>query len=190
MEELIKQAFLHVEVLGPLVQQGHFDLIGPDGEIILPAVWDKVIQPDSAITMHMWPMDQRPKPPQPGGSPPGMAARPHGHHAHPGARPASSGGGGVPPQGMRRPPGPPPPPGWHPSMPGQMPGMGGPPRPPMPPGMMPRGTGPNIVNVSPGPGAGLVEVMPSRKKKTKPAPAPSFLGALLGGSKPVKSSKK
>ncbi|KAI8629915.1 hypothetical protein F5Y19DRAFT_474858 [Xylariaceae sp. FL1651] len=58
MEELIKQAFIHVEVIGPHVLEGHYDLIGPNGEIILPQIWEKVIQPDWAITMHMWPMDR------------------------------------------------------------------------------------------------------------------------------------
>jgi hypothetical protein len=37
--------------------------VGPDGEIILPQVWDIVIQPDWAITMHMWPMPEPPPPP-------------------------------------------------------------------------------------------------------------------------------
>ncbi|RPB12083.1 hypothetical protein P167DRAFT_464273, partial [Morchella conica CCBAS932] len=45
MEELIKQAFLHVEVIGQHVIDGHYDLHGPDGEIILPQVWDSVIEP-------------------------------------------------------------------------------------------------------------------------------------------------
>ncbi|KAI1326146.1 hypothetical protein F5Y16DRAFT_400683 [Xylariaceae sp. FL0255] len=60
IEDLIKQAFLHVDVLGPHVQAGHYDLIGPDGEIILPQIWEKLIQPDWAVTMHMWPIDHRP----------------------------------------------------------------------------------------------------------------------------------
>lgn len=69
MEELIKQAFLHVDVIGPHVQAGHYDLIGPSGEIILPQVWERVIEPDWMITMAMWPMDRppisqaRPRPP-------------------------------------------------------------------------------------------------------------------------------
>ncbi|KUJ15580.1 uncharacterized protein LY89DRAFT_557269, partial [Mollisia scopiformis] len=45
MEELIKQAFLHVDVIGPHVQEGHYDLIGPNGEIILPQVWETMIEP-------------------------------------------------------------------------------------------------------------------------------------------------
>jgi len=32
MEELIKQAFLHVDLIGQHVQDGHYDLIGPDGQ--------------------------------------------------------------------------------------------------------------------------------------------------------------
>ncbi|KAG4435481.1 hypothetical protein IFR05_009053, partial [Cadophora sp. M221] len=44
VEELIKQAFLHVDVLGPHVNEGHYDLIcangGLSGEIILPQVWE------------------------------------------------------------------------------------------------------------------------------------------------------
>ncbi|KAK6833476.1 hypothetical protein PG987_008170 [Apiospora arundinis] len=62
IEELIKQAFLHVDVIGPHVQAGHYDLLGPDGQIILPQIWDKVIEPDWAISMHMWPMERRPDP--------------------------------------------------------------------------------------------------------------------------------
>jgi hypothetical protein len=65
MEEFIKKAFLHVDVLGPHVFEGHYDLIGPDGEIILPQKWDEVVQPDWAITMHMWPMPEPSRPPSP-----------------------------------------------------------------------------------------------------------------------------
>ncbi|KAF2769566.1 hypothetical protein EJ03DRAFT_254556, partial [Teratosphaeria nubilosa] len=45
MERLIKQAFLHVNVIGEHVQQGHYDLTGPEGEIILPQDWESTIQP-------------------------------------------------------------------------------------------------------------------------------------------------
>ncbi|KAM0335728.1 hypothetical protein ACHAQA_000778 [Verticillium albo-atrum] len=55
MQELIKQAFQHVDVIGQQVQDGHYDLIGPNGEIILPQVWDKVLEPDWTIEMRMWP---------------------------------------------------------------------------------------------------------------------------------------
>lgn len=58
METLIRQAFLHVDLIGQHVLEGHFDLTGPDGEIILPQVWDTVIQPGVDISMHMWPMPE------------------------------------------------------------------------------------------------------------------------------------
>lgn len=60
MEDLIRQAFLHVEVIGPHVAEGHYDLVGPNGEIILPQVWETMIEPDWIITMHMWPMPEPP----------------------------------------------------------------------------------------------------------------------------------
>lgn len=61
MESLIKQAFQHVDVIGQHVQEGHYDLMGPDGEIILPQVWDTMIKPDWEVSMHMWPMPETPK---------------------------------------------------------------------------------------------------------------------------------
>lgn len=63
MEDLIKQAFLHVEVIGPHVAEGHYDLVGPNGEIILPQVWETMVEPDWVITMHMWPIPEPPPPP-------------------------------------------------------------------------------------------------------------------------------
>ncbi|KAE8147650.1 hypothetical protein BDV25DRAFT_159908 [Aspergillus avenaceus] len=70
MEELIRQAFLHIEVIGPHVAEGHYDLIGPNGDIILPQVWETVVEPDWAITMHMWPIPEKPKTPEPVPPPP------------------------------------------------------------------------------------------------------------------------
>ncbi|PWY77148.1 hypothetical protein BO94DRAFT_604240 [Aspergillus sclerotioniger CBS 115572] len=65
MEELIRQAFLHIEVIGLHVAEGHYDLVGPNGDIILPQVWETVIEPDWTITMHMWPIPEKPKTPEP-----------------------------------------------------------------------------------------------------------------------------
>lgn len=61
MEGLIRQAFLHVDVIGDHVRAGHYDLMGPDGEIILPQVWDACVQPDWEISMHMWPVEEKGK---------------------------------------------------------------------------------------------------------------------------------
>ncbi|KAF4953215.1 hypothetical protein FGADI_6190 [Fusarium gaditjirri] len=62
IEDLIKQAFIEVDVLGPHVVEGHYDLIGPDGEIILPSIWEDIVEPDVDIKMTMWPMDVLNKP--------------------------------------------------------------------------------------------------------------------------------
>lgn len=73
MEHLIKQAFLQVDLLGPHVQEGHYDLIGPTGDLILPSVWENVVKPGWAITMTMWPLDKAPlvgRPEPPLGKPP------------------------------------------------------------------------------------------------------------------------
>ena len=40
--------------IGSEVRDGHYDLIGPHGEIILPQVWDTVIEPGLTISMHLW----------------------------------------------------------------------------------------------------------------------------------------
>jgi hypothetical protein len=62
MESLIKLAFLHIEVLGPHVIEGRYDLAGPDGKIILPQVRGVIIEPDSSITMHISPLPESPPP--------------------------------------------------------------------------------------------------------------------------------
>jgi hypothetical protein len=72
MTRLIKQAFLHVDVIGQHVQEGHYDLM-VDGEVILPQVWEAMVQPGWEVSMHMWPIpglekDRVPPPPPP---PPG-----------------------------------------------------------------------------------------------------------------------
>jgi hypothetical protein len=193
MEELIKQAFLHVEVIGPHVQEGHYDLIGPNGEIILPQVWETVIEPDWSITMHMWP------PPEPKAAPPERAGPPgpppmdpnhprprsgHGHR-HPAFNPlrpptmppgmglgaAGLGAAGLGAAGARA--GPPPPPlGLH--MP---PGVGAARPPPPPPQFAPGPPPPQIVTVMPG--------KPTRRKTE---PAKGVLG-WMAGKKPAPSSK-
>lgn len=87
MEELIRQAFLHIEAIGPHVAEGRYDLVGPNGDIILPQVWETVIEPDWTITMHMWPIPEKPKPSEPD-PPPADASKPQS-----GAGSGAAGGG-------------------------------------------------------------------------------------------------
>ncbi|KAF6815109.1 hypothetical protein CPLU01_14228 [Colletotrichum plurivorum] len=103
MEDLIKQAFLHVDVLGPHVQEGHYDLIGPEGEIILPQLWNYFVRPDWNVEMKMWPLEAPPQPPQwpppPPGPPPGMP-RSRPEVPPPGTRPLQSDARPPPPPGL------------------------------------------------------------------------------------------
>lgn len=66
-EALIRQAFFHVNVdgLNVRVLENQYDILGPDGDIILPGIWDSIIQPGWEISMHMWPEPQ-PLPPMAG----------------------------------------------------------------------------------------------------------------------------
>ncbi len=47
-----------MDVIGPHVAEGHYDLVGPNGEILLPQVWESMVEPDCSITMHMWPFPE------------------------------------------------------------------------------------------------------------------------------------
>jgi hypothetical protein len=169
MEDLIKQAFAHVDVIGPHVQHGHYDLVGPNGEIILPQVWDTMIEPDWSITMHMWPMPEPPK----GGPPEGaiiVDAVP-GHRPAIGRRPRDRPMMPPPPPQMgaaggRRGPPPPPPEGW----------IG-----PVPQGMRPVRLNSDIV---------VVEEGNTSKSRKKTQSSGSVLGSLFGGGKSSKPSSK
>jgi hypothetical protein len=172
MEELIKQAFLHVDVIGPHVQQGHYDLVGPNGEIILPQVWETMIEPDWAITMHMWPM------PEPKVGPDGANIVDVGP-GRPGARRRDRADQPMPPPmrgGRRGPPGPPPPPpGWIGPPPGGR--MGG-------HDMRGGGGEPEIIVINED-----AATIKSTKKKQK-SNGGGVLGGIFGGSGGSKPSGK
>lgn len=38
----------------PHNSDGDYDLIGPNGDVIVPQVWGEIIEPYMVITMHMW----------------------------------------------------------------------------------------------------------------------------------------
>lgn len=56
MENLVTQLFVDNESIDPHVSKGQYDLVGPEGEVILPQVWEEVIEPGWTITMQMWPV--------------------------------------------------------------------------------------------------------------------------------------
>ena len=41
---------------------GQYDLINPEGKIILSEVWDALVEPGWEVSMHMWPVHVAPKP--------------------------------------------------------------------------------------------------------------------------------
>ncbi|KAI9700583.1 MAG: hypothetical protein M1820_006737 [Bogoriella megaspora] len=170
MENLICQAFQHVDLIGQHVQDGHYDLMGPDGEIILPQVWETVVQPDWSITMHMWPMEE-PKKPEPaplpeGALPPGMTVMDVG------PLPAKKSKG---------------------KKVGKKPDLHPPPPPAIP--VPPAGAGPQgatiydnlLANAGAGPAHGVTVVGGGGKAK-KPQPS-GFARWMVGGGKPGQSGK-
>jgi hypothetical protein len=54
MESLISQAFAHVDELAEHVDKGHYDLLGPENEIIMPEFWDTAVEPGISIKMMLW----------------------------------------------------------------------------------------------------------------------------------------
>lgn len=58
MRDLIEKAFMHVDFLAEHVQRGHYDISSPDGEIILPSVWETMIKPGWKVSMVMWQLDE------------------------------------------------------------------------------------------------------------------------------------
>lgn len=78
MEKLIKQPFLNDNRIGGQVHSGHYDLIDPEGEIILPQTWKYFVRPDWSIEMKVWPRPGPPMPPPfPRRFPPGVGPKPH-----------------------------------------------------------------------------------------------------------------
>ncbi|KAJ6787568.1 hypothetical protein PWT90_00651 [Aphanocladium album] len=169
MEELIKQAFDNVEELAYQVHEGWYDLVGPSGEIILPSVWEKVIEPEWSITMSMWPLDRIQRA---GRVPPALAAAMAARGVRPGMPmpppmgPAMGRGrGGMPTGGI--PAGMAPPDGWAQAHPHTK----------------------HASNIPPG--IQVVRDEGGKKDKKKKQPPPAFVG-FFGGKPPKKksSSKK
>jgi hypothetical protein len=71
MEFLIKAASKKLQPpLGPAVLAGRYDLRTSDGHIILPELWDDLVEPGMKITQRAWPLPPRrcsrqPPPPPP-----------------------------------------------------------------------------------------------------------------------------
>ncbi|RBR15705.1 hypothetical protein FVER53590_13369 [Fusarium verticillioides] len=56
MEDMIKEAFMRVDVLYPHILERHYDLTGPEGNTIHPLKWESTVEPGMQVVMTMWPM--------------------------------------------------------------------------------------------------------------------------------------
>ena len=166
MKSLIDQAFLHVEPTGHHVHEGHYDLVGPDGEIILPQVWETMVKPDMSITMQMWPMPE-PKIMEPPFPPP-----------HPVVMPIPQGGGhGRHKDKHKR--------NKDKKRDGHVREIPGPPLPPPPPGVLPPPPG-----VAPAPPGGMPPPPPGVMPPPGPGPMQDDEPMALGGPGPYKSGER
>jgi hypothetical protein len=50
-----------IPVLGPHVQEEHYELIDPQESIYLPSTWEALIEPGDSVAMRMWPPEFLPK---------------------------------------------------------------------------------------------------------------------------------
>jgi hypothetical protein len=57
MEKRIKDS-RDVGAIDPRIEGGHYELIGPGEEIILPGDWEEVIEPGWVIAIRMLPMPE------------------------------------------------------------------------------------------------------------------------------------
>jgi hypothetical protein len=64
MEHLIQQAHQGFDA-AELVTQRRYDLLGPSGEVIMPHVWEAIIEPGWDITLKPWPEPEPPPEPIP-----------------------------------------------------------------------------------------------------------------------------
>ena len=55
MESLLANSFSHDPTVNVQTLGSRFDIVGPNGDIILPAVWESVIQPGWVLELRPWP---------------------------------------------------------------------------------------------------------------------------------------
>lgn len=55
MVGMINYIFLHIDKVKPHIEDGNYDLRGPDGRIISAEEWETIVQPGWIITMHLGP---------------------------------------------------------------------------------------------------------------------------------------
>jgi len=59
MEQKIKEALGQHDVLGLQILNGHYDVVGPTGSIIMPNCWRFIIEPGMDITLIILPVSNK-----------------------------------------------------------------------------------------------------------------------------------
>jgi hypothetical protein len=54
MEELLRQSFSVIESHRSRVNEGYYDLLGPNKEFISPEEWETMIKPGMVVSVHLW----------------------------------------------------------------------------------------------------------------------------------------
>lgn len=65
INDIFKTAEFEPQSLAAAISQEYYDLVGPEGSIILPLVWGELIEPGWSISMQMWPLPEAAKPASP-----------------------------------------------------------------------------------------------------------------------------
>ena len=54
MEDLIQQTCLPVATIRQQVEERRYSLLGPNNRVVLPEMWETVVQEDLNVVMHIW----------------------------------------------------------------------------------------------------------------------------------------
>jgi Ubiquitin-like domain len=54
MQHIIEQSFLNIEGLGSRISKGEYDLVNSDGAVIIPHLWENLVEPDMLVTLQIW----------------------------------------------------------------------------------------------------------------------------------------
>lgn len=54
MERLLRRSFIRYDTMSNEILKGKYDLLSPKGEIILPEIWEAVIQPGWEVELRFW----------------------------------------------------------------------------------------------------------------------------------------
>ena len=57
MVSLVEEAYPHDEFPYPQLAKGHYDFLGPSGDVLLPGIWESSVGPGGKVTLRLWPLN-------------------------------------------------------------------------------------------------------------------------------------